>query len=295
MSRQAVVTMCVAMALVAVVAGQEGGGGQGAFAGNEAAGGVRPPNRFEQFIGKLKVDAKAQGPQVSAVLQAASTEGAGIGQQMAQQQNQLVSALLANKPETELAPILTAYKEQAAKMIGLEARTFAKVLPLGKANAKDAAQAFDIMAGWFQPPMPAGGRGGRGGGGGGRGGAARLDTLIDTFKLTRDQEKAIKTQIDEVAKGAPPVRDALAKARATLAAAIQAGKPQADIDAAAAAYAAEMPTMAALEMRALAEVMRVLTPEQRGNQTGVRSTFFLVRNAFVTRNWNEPPDPDKGY
>jgi Spy/CpxP family protein refolding chaperone len=299
-SKQLVLGMLSAVALMAVLGAQEEGGGGGrGFAGNEAAGAIRLPTRFEQFIGKLKIDARTQGPQASAALREASTEGGPIGQQMAQLQNQLVSALLSNRPETEIKPILEDYKEQATKMIGLEARTFAKALVMGKANPSGAMQAFDIMAGWFQPAPPQaaarGGRAGRASSGTGGGGTPRLDVLIDTFKLTRDQERTVKDLMDEAAKSAAPIRDGLSKTRSAVATAIQAGKAQADIDAAANAYAVQAPAMAELEMRTLAAVMQALTPEQRANQAGVRSTFFLMRNAFITRSWNEVPDPDKGY
>ena len=123
----------------------------------------------------------------------------------------------------------------------------------------------------------------------------RLDILIDTYKLSRDQERAVKTAMDDGGKSATPVREAILKARAGILAAIQAGKPQADVDAASQAYAVQSAAMAEIEMRALAKIMQTLTPEQRANQAAVRSTFQLMRGAFVSKNWNEPPNPDKNY
>jgi Spy/CpxP family protein refolding chaperone len=119
--------------------------------------------------------------------------------------------------------------------------------------------------------------------------------LIDTFRLNRDQERAVKTIMDDAAKTATPVRDSLVKARAGIAAAVTTAKPQADIDAAVQAYAVQSTAMAEIEMRALAKIMQTLTPEQRANANAVRSTFQLMRGAFITKNWNEPPNPDKGY
>jgi len=130
-----------------------------------------------------------------------------------------------------------------------------------------------------------------------RGGVARgrHDIMIDTFKLSREQERAAKTIMDDASKTATPAREAILKARAGILAAIQAGKPQEDIDAASKAYAVQSAAMAEIEMRALAKIMQTLTPEQRANQAAVRSTFQLMRGAFINRNWNEPPNPDKGY
>ena len=130
-----------------------------------------------------------------------------------------------------------------------------------------------------------------------RGGFAlgRHDIMIEGFKLNREQERAVKTIMDDAGKNATPIREAILKARAGILAAIQAGKPQEEIDAAAKAYAVQSTAMAQIEMRALAKIMQTLTPEQRANQAAVRSTFQLMRGAFLNRNWNEPPNPDKGY
>jgi Spy/CpxP family protein refolding chaperone len=123
----------------------------------------------------------------------------------------------------------------------------------------------------------------------------RLDLLIDTFKLTKDQEKSVKMLIDEAGKTATPIREALTKARPAIVAAIQSGRGPAGIDAAVKAYAVQATAMTALEMRTLARLTQVLSPEQRADQAALRSAFFLVRGAFINRNWNEAPNPDKGY
>lgn len=123
----------------------------------------------------------------------------------------------------------------------------------------------------------------------------RHDILIDSFQLSRDQERAVKTILDDASKTAAPVRDAILEARAGILAAIQAARPQEDIDAAAQAYAVQSTAMAEIEMRALAEIVQTLTPEQRTNQAAVLSTFRLMRGAFINKNWNEAPNPDKGY
>jgi Spy/CpxP family protein refolding chaperone len=129
----------------------------------------------------------------------------------------------------------------------------------------------------------------------GGGNLPRLDILIDTFSLTRDQERAVEALMDEAGRTAAPIREALPKARAAIVAAIRAGSPQADVDAAVRAYAVQATAMAELEMRTLARLMETLTPEQRANAAAVQAAFFLLRNAFINRNWDEVPNPDRGY
>lgn len=170
MSKGSIAGLVSVFALVAGLAAQEGGArGFGSGAG-EAGGSLRAPTRFEQFIGKLKMDSKTQAPLVTAMLQDVAKEASPVGGQMTQLQNQLLNALLLHKSEAELKPILDAHTEAAARMTGLEAKTFSQIYAMLKPNQQSGAvQAFDLMAGWLQPPPPSGGRQ-HGAGGRGRGG-----------------------------------------------------------------------------------------------------------------------------
>jgi Spy/CpxP family protein refolding chaperone len=125
----------------------------------------------------------------------------------------------------------------------------------------------------------------------------RLDILAASLTLTKEQKSAVKAQLDAAHKSAAPVRAQLLATRAAIAAAVQAGKPQADIDAAVAAHAAELTAMAQLEMKALAEVLAMLTPDQQNaaRTNGIRTPFFLFRGIFLDNGrWNSEPDPS-GY
>ena len=139
-----------------------------------------------------------------------------------------------------------------------------------------------------------GGGGGRGGGGGGMSFAterSRLDAMEQDFTLTKEQKKTIKALLDEAHKGAAPVREGLTKTRTVVAAAIQGGKGQADIDAALKAYGEQATAMMAIEVKALAEVMKSLTPEQRANNAAVSSVFFMMRGAFLdNKKWDDVPN-----
>jgi hypothetical protein len=92
----------------------------------------------------------------------ASREAAPIAQKMLELRQRLINLELQKKPE-EIAPAVEAYAAAAAEMAAIEARTFAKIYALLKPNQQqNAAQAFAIMGGMFQPSPPRGGGGGRG-------------------------------------------------------------------------------------------------------------------------------------
>ena len=175
MQRTYFLSLATALAVVAMVAAQDeggggggGGGGRGGggIGGNEAAGSVRPPTRFEQFTNRLRVDREKASP----ILEAAAKEGWPVGVEMATLQTQLANAILAEKTEAEIQPILDAYTAAAASMVAIEAKAFGQIYAMLPPNQRgNASQAFEIMAGWFHPPP--GTTGGRGGRAGGRGGA----------------------------------------------------------------------------------------------------------------------------
>lgn len=119
---------------------------------------------------------------------------------------------------------------------------------------------------------------------------SRLDTLDKSFQLTKDQKKEIKTLLDEAHKSAAPIRDGLAKTHADIAVAIQGNKGQAGIDAAAKSYADQAAAMASLEMKALADVMKLLTETQRENNAAVSAAFFMMRGALLAKKWDDIPE-----
>jgi hypothetical protein len=138
-----------------------------------------------------------------------------------------------------------------------------------------------------------GGRGGGSGGGGEFGGfpLSRFQILSNDFALNKDQKKSVKTLLDDAHKGAAGTRDALLAAHAALGAAIAANKGQAEIDAAAKEYGRQAAAMSALEMKTLAQLLLQLDAEQRGNQSAVRSAFFLMRGIFLdAKKWDAVPD-----
>src|SRR6185436_4838577 len=134
--------------------------------GNEDTGAPKlsldEPLPGEKIIDKLKLDGKTQAPEARLVFMDASREAAPIGQKMLELRQRLINLELQKKPE-EIAPAVEAYAAAAAEMAAIEARTFAKIYALLKPNQQqNAAQAFAIMGGMFQPSPPRGGGGGRG-------------------------------------------------------------------------------------------------------------------------------------
>jgi len=126
--------------------------------------------------------------------------------------------------------------------------------------------------------------------GGGAGQRSRLDTMEADFTLTKDQKKAIKTLFDDAYKSAAPGREALPKAHAAIGSAIQGKKDQAEIDAAIKSYADQAAAMTSIEVKALADMLKTLTEQQRENNAAVSRAFFLMRGAFNEKKWDDIPE-----
>ena len=147
------------------VAAQKGGGDKLTGAGNVESSVMGNANArvltpFEQFADKLKLDEKTQVAPVQEVFGAAQHEAGPLGTEMLQLRQKLLRVDLGETTDDRKA-VLDAYTAAAVKMSGVEARTFAKVYGMLKPNQQgNAAQAFVLMTGIFQPAGGAG-RGGR--------------------------------------------------------------------------------------------------------------------------------------
>ena len=139
----------------------------------------------------------------------------------------------------------------------------------------------------------------------GRGGAnirsivapqSRLVAMEKGFELTKEQKNSVKTLMDAAHKEALPIREGLAKTHAAIAAAVQAGKPQAEIDAASKAYGEQAAAMAGAEMKAMADIMKLLTDQQREKTAAVSAMFFNMRGAFLdNKKWDDVPEARVRY
>ena len=133
----------------------------------------------------------------------------------------------------------------------------------------------------------------RGGGGKGAGSGPimpmnstpdKLGIITDTFKLTKDQRKLVKTVLDEGQKEAAPLRDEVAKSRQVIGEAVSAGKSQDEIDKLVKSHAGAASQMAGIEMRAFARIFKELDKEQ---QPRAQVLFQMMNGIFKSKNWNE--------
>jgi len=135
----------------------------------------------------------------------------------------------------------------------------------------------------------------RGGGGGGGGGGVplpttRLGMLAMGLTLTDAQKKDVKKILDDEFKAAAPLRDGLAKSRLALGQAVQDNKTPAEVEEATKQYAAQSLTLAQAETKALAKVLKILTEEQRANQSVMRWALSMSRGMLADKKWDTAPD-----
>jgi hypothetical protein len=164
---------CVATALALAQgsmgpgAGPKGssGGGPG---GNDTVGGLgndgrahgqAKPSKAEQVAERLKLSAE-QKVTYTSLLQETQKDAAPIIQQVQKSRNDLANGTLNGKSEAELVPLKQALSDAEFQMMGVEVKTFQKIVAMLKPNqVSKAPEAFDLMADIF---LQSGGRGGGG-------------------------------------------------------------------------------------------------------------------------------------
>jgi Heavy-metal resistance len=137
----------------------------------------------------------------------------------------------------------------------------------------------------------------RGGGGGRSGGGMdipnvgparmnRMDFFSQVLALKKDQKKEVRSIMDAGEKEAAPLRDQLSKSREEVAAAIEAGKSQAEIGQAVRNCADVESKMTGVELKAFAQVYKLLDSDQRSK---TRPVFMMMSGIFGGKNWTEIP------
>lgn len=111
----------------------------------------------------------------------------------------------------------------------------------------------------------------------------RMDMLEKALSLNKDQRKDVKNIMDESHKEAAPLRDQLVKGRADVAAAVESGKSDA-VDQAVKSYADLQTKMAAIELKAFAQIFKLLDSDQ---QQKTRDVFPMMGGVFSGKNWME--------
>jgi Spy/CpxP family protein refolding chaperone len=150
-----------------------------------------------------------------------------------------------------------------------------------------------LAAGFAFAQEPGGGGGGGGSGRGGSGYAAQpqrvmsspLELMTIACKLSKDQAKQFTAILDAAGKSAADLRKQVPASREQLEAAAQAGKSPDEIKKLEDAGGLAMAQMTGIEMKAFADLYKLLTPEQR--RTGAQGVFNILPGMFLRKNWNE--------
>ncbi len=148
--------------------GMGGGGGMGA---GGMGGGAMPraqrANPVQQFMEKLKLN-KDQKEETVKLLSDEAQKVRPIAEQVTRGRQVIATAMLQNKSEQEMKPLMDAYTSVSAQMTAAEAEVFGKIYATLKPNQqKNAPQAFELLGGIFMPTVASGRSMGRGQGAGG--------------------------------------------------------------------------------------------------------------------------------
>lgn len=169
MSRPSVATLLATIAFVPILLSAQNAPIQSGM-GNEDTGAPKlslaEPLPGEKMIDRLKLNDKTQAPDVRLLLMDASRDAMPVAQKLLDVRLRMGNLALQNKVD-EMPAAADAYAAAASEMAAIEARTFTKIYAMLKPNQQaNAAPAFAIMAGMFQPPpgRASGSRGPRGGG-----------------------------------------------------------------------------------------------------------------------------------
>ena len=123
----------------------------------------QPPSKPEQVADKLKLN-KEQKEEFERILAAGREEARPVLETMMKMRAQLATVMLRGGAEADLKKATEEYTAAAAQMTAIETKAFGKLYAALKPNQQGkAAQAFELMAGIFEPRIGGGGRGmGRG-------------------------------------------------------------------------------------------------------------------------------------
>ncbi len=136
-------------------------------------------------------------------------------------------------------------------------------------------------------------KGSKGGGGNGNNmpsmGPARvepLDQLTQMLKLNKDQKKDVRGILDETQKEVTPLRDNMIKSREQIAADIEAGKSQDEIDKSVKSYAGMEAQVSTLEAKAFGKIFSSLEADQKSNQQALVGSLTFLHEIYKRKNWN---------
>jgi hypothetical protein len=178
----------IAVSALALAQGGMGGGGGGmgggggstmGSAGREQNGAApsgnmgRPQKESKgtQIVNRLKLN-KDQVTEFGSIMNATAKDADPVVVRFLQARNMLATAMISGKTGADLDPLVKALADSQTQMTGMELAAFQKIVAILKPNqVAKAPEAFELMAGIFEPQPTGAGRGGGGGrgmGGGGR-------------------------------------------------------------------------------------------------------------------------------
>ena len=110
----------------------------------------------------------------------------------------------------------------------------------------------------------------------------RMDQMTAMLKLNKEQKKQVKETMDEGQKEALPLHEQLTKSRDDIAAAVQAGKSQDEVNQAVKACADVESHIANIELKSFAQIYNLLDADQRAK---TRPVFMMMSGVFDGKNW----------
>jgi len=116
-----------------------------------------------------------------------------------------------------------------------------------------------------------------------------LDQLAQMLKLNKDQKKDLRNIMDETQKEVTPLKEGATKSREQIAAAIEAGKSQDEVDQAVKSFSGIEAQVTAVEARAFAKIFAGLDAEQKANSQGLVGSLMFMHELFKRKNWNSQP------
>ena len=262
----------------------------------DAAGAVAgvPPRphketKSDQIVSRLKLN-QDQITEFRNILEATAKDSLRGVNQWLRARTTLATAMINGKSQTDLDPLVKAMSDAQFQITGLELTAFQKIDALLRPNqTANAPEAFDLMAGIFEPQLgdlDAERRGGSSASAPAPVAQNKLDAIAATLNLSKDQKKAVKTILDDGAKEAAPVRDRVSKSRVAVGEAVVARKSADEIQQAAKTSSEFSTQLTQVELRAFAKMVAALDDTQKANRQGMGRVLILVNHIYGSKNWN---------
>ncbi|HUB82277.1 MAG TPA: periplasmic heavy metal sensor [Bryobacteraceae bacterium] len=116
----------------------------------------------------------------------------------------------------------------------------------------------------------------------------RFDTIVRVLNLDREQEKTVRTILEDGAKEAAPIRDQMSKSRIVVGEAIASNKGEDELKQLAKSSSDLDARLSELEIQAFAKTFAALNETQKKDMQSLGRTLFLMNGMYHIKNWTEP-------